>query len=472
VLNSEGLPLAGAPVWLSTAPDALERDHLDPIDHAYTDSSGQFLLTTSRGGAHQVEAIADGYLGGTQRLVVDSTNGVNRVTLSLRRYEAERTRGILLAPDGLPLEESDLALLFPGEFGHDDLFVTTGADGVPELYPFTGRSGLAVSLTPRAGGPRVLPPVARLDPTGAGFSFAAPTGTSGHVSVRFRNQTIATARWTPDVRNVELIVDMAKARSQLSSIEVEIGPGAGTDRALLAALLPEKWGLPLAEWGLLDAPPMLRLVGVPAGRYAFVAVGSNGAAAQTAEVQAGKDRNIVFDPAPLARLSVAFDNRNPSEPVATEQVELRTTEGLRIPLDPDWRVLGNRPTATFSGVPAGALVVHAGGAALSVTARTGATPLEARFPIAPERRYHTRVALNDEIPDGHIVTGRIVRWNSSGILCREQPFHAHVERGSIGIAFDSPPGPHLLLVDLHDGEDHTIKVDLAPNAVVDAMANP
>lgn len=463
VVGPGGEPVDGAPVWLSFLGERSgTSDRPMTVAQGYTNSSGSFTLATTRVGSHRVESVAPGLRAGVVDLEVSLSQPPLLATLTLTRAAVERIRGILLSSDGMPLEDDDLALLFPAEFGHDDLQPTIGADGVPELYPFTGASELFARLHPRAGEVPTAAPLVRLDPVGAGFSLDAPKGSSGDVSVRFRTRSIATARWSPEARNIELQVDMAATRALLGSIDIEIGPGAGTERTLLGGFLREDDGLPNDEWGLTDAPPLLRLVGVPVGRYAFVVLGSTGAASSTARVAAGQTIHIALRPTPATTLNIAFDiGGAPPEGRMMERVELRTKEGLQIPLPPAWTLHGARLSARFAGVPAGDLVVHADGDALAVTAGAGSPAAEVRFPLAPERRYRLRVPLGQDVQDGQLIRGRLVRWNDRGLLCRDQNFEARVSDKSIEIPIESPPGRHRFRVDLGDGQGPTLEVNLA-----------
>ena len=444
VVGPDGGAIPTAPIALLRLGDThLPTRYRDVI----TDSRGRFVVDVGEPGRYRIETRFPGCRPYSVDLDAPRGGTYHELRIQLSPLEDSRVSGMLLGLDGLPLGTAELALLFPSLAGHDELLATPGPDGVDEIFPFTGDSELVARYRI---GDALGEAIADVDLDDGSFDVRVPATSSGTIELRFRGATVATSDgFLPGDGLAELWVDTEGLRATLSTLEVMVGgPRSGAVTLRVARL--GRGGLGVRdELALRGVPPRLRLVGVPADRYALVATAGATGATRVTDVK--RDASAIHDLTlePTGELIVSLDDADGgrSLEVAAADLNVRTREGVL--LTETARAFDATPsgvTVRLSGLPAGPVIVHAADHAVAaVVAPTTAT--EVPLPLRTTWRKTLRFALPDDAVRAGPTDAKVTISTRDGVLLREIPFV--LPPGPAGsVEIQSPSGRYIVAIDL------------------------
>ncbi len=438
----------GASVRLAWV-DPVSGDVVDLAEQT-TDRFNGYRFSSRRAGRYRLVATAPGCRPESVEFEIDRDASLGHDFL-LEATRSTRISGRLIDPAGAPLTVDGLALLFPAAFGHDPSDVGPGADGVAEVYPLTGGSGLVARYGPPDR------PIGEFDAAlsveDASFDVVVPAGFAGILELTFRGEVVSRHDWRDGDGGLVLAIDVDRLRASLGVIDVEVvaSDGAALSNVLVSLVRRgsiESGSTVIDRVDLADVGPSLRAIGVPTGDVVvIVAAAGRAARVETASVRGGATTTlrIASPPAASARVRLLGASADVAEIVA-DRLEVRSRSGAPLPARHRIEWTGGTPEIVLTGAPVGDVVLVSGVNTLAVRLDAGTM---ASFDWALEPEYEAFLPIQilprreDPRARSRVVVVRSERRD--GLLVREAAFAATFDgNGGATVPLAFTPGRYWI----------------------------
>ncbi len=436
---------------------AKEDGKFQSIANGKSGFDGRYALNTYDVGRHRLVAQREGCADAATEFDVASGTGSIPLDVALAATTYSTIKGILLDSESRALAPGDLAQLFPSQAGHDETVGSKGDDGVTEYFPFTGASRLVARYDHR-GIPPGGEPEAKVDIESGRFQVDVVAGFVGRLALEFRGREIEAVPWKEGDGLVEYGVDTSALAASLGALELGSNDDARFDRLRIERI----GAAPGASRFVLEHPifPM-RLVGIPAGRYALIASQADSFAMQEIDVTGGDRTQLEIRREEPCSAEVTFvDVRQQPSALSNNDLDLRTPSGVGLPAVFEIQTEGGSTTVRVKNAPPGRWLLFAASAVVPVVFETGKIA-KASGRIEDLAETHLQARLHDgwewKVPSA--VPVRLRLSSHDGDLLADIQLRVTIDaEGFIDVPVAAPPGWFRARVDLADLKSYDTEI--------------